>query len=239
MKKLPDNDNNNKMIKFDLMFMGIAHSISKQSYSKRRQVGSVIVKDGNILSFGYNGTVSGFDNNTEMADGTTNHAHTLHAESNAIAKLAKSTQSSEGSTVYTTCSPCIDCAKLIVQAGISRVVFDELYRDVSGIDLLLTAEIDVYQVIDGDVVEWELKDHSVYKELEKDTFEIEFTPAVKEFFRTAKNGILPSYVNIITKDLETFTYIYNFKWGKHFYIDGAPYHTLINFNDIKTLYKMI
>ena len=115
------------------------------SRAKRKKVGCLIVKDGAIISDGYNGTPSGFDNNCESKNSFNGELITkpevLHAESNAITKLAKSTQSSDGATMYITISPCVDCAKLIIQSGIKRVVYGEVYRNEDGINLLNEARI--------------------------------------------------------------------------------------------------
>lgn len=108
---------------------------AKLSHCNRKQVGSLIVKDNTIISDGYNGTPSGFTNACEDDDGNT-HWYVLHAEANAILKVAKSTQNAEGGTLYITLSPCKDCSKLIIQAGIKRVVYLKQYKDVSGIDFL-------------------------------------------------------------------------------------------------------
>jgi dCMP deaminase len=110
------------------------------SYCKRRQVGALLVKDKMIISDGYNGTPSGFENECEDEDNTTK-TYVLHAEANAITKVAKSNNSSLESTLYITTSPCIECAKLIIQAGISRVVYVEKYRITDGLDLLERAQI--------------------------------------------------------------------------------------------------
>lgn len=128
---------------------------SQLSYAKRKKVGCLIVKDGAIISDGYNGTPSGFDNTCEYNNFIlTNNGNTvreeiitkpevLHAESNAISKIAKSTQSSDGATLYATCSPCLDCSKLIIQAGIIRVVYSEQYRIDDGLKLLKKADIEL------------------------------------------------------------------------------------------------
>ena len=118
---------------------------ARNSYCKRRQVGALIVKDRMIISDGYNGTPSGFENDCEDED---NHSkpYVLHAEANAITKVAKSNNSSEGSTLYITASPCMDCAKLIIQAGIIRVVYADEYRIIDGIELLEKASIEVVQL---------------------------------------------------------------------------------------------
>ena len=112
------------------------------SYCIRRQVGTLLVKDKMIISDGYNGTPSGFENECEDENNITK-PYVLHAEANAITKVAKSNNSSEGSTLYITTSPCIECAKLIIQAGITRVVFSEKYRITDGLELLERAQIEV------------------------------------------------------------------------------------------------
>ena len=127
-------------------FLGLAKEVSKASYCKRAQVGAIIVKDGNIISFGYNGTPQGFDNNCEECNNTTKN-DVLHAESNAITKCAKSCYSSEGAILYCTMSPCFDCSKLIIQSGIKQVYFIEAYRNLDGIDLLKKANIYVEQIV--------------------------------------------------------------------------------------------
>ena len=119
---------------------------SQNSYCKRRQVGALLVKNKMIISDGYNGTPSGFENECEENDVT--KSYVLHAEANAITKVARSNNSSEGATLYVTSSPCIECAKLIIQAGIIRVVFSENYRIEDGINLLKRAGIEVVQVSD-------------------------------------------------------------------------------------------
>lgn len=128
------------------VYMEIAYSVAKLSYAERRKVGCVIVKDDQIVSFGYNGTPVGFDNACEYLsdDGTpVTKKEVLHAESNALTKIAKSTLSSEGADLYTTTSPCYGCAKLIIQSGVSRVFYNEEYRDKTGLDLLLKANIEI------------------------------------------------------------------------------------------------
>lgn len=107
----------------------------ENSYCKRRRVGALIVKEKMIISDGYNGTPSGFENVCEDENGRTK-PYVLHAEANAITKVARSNNSSDGATLYVTCSPCIECAKLIIQAGIRRVVFSEMYHNSDGVDLL-------------------------------------------------------------------------------------------------------
>ena len=123
----------------------MANIWAQNSYCKRRQVGAILVKDKMIISDGYNGTPSGFENICEDDDNKTK-PYVLHAEANAITKVAKSNNSSEGATLYVTSSPCLECAKLIIQAGIKRVVFTDNYRLEDGINLLKRASIEVVQV---------------------------------------------------------------------------------------------
>jgi len=119
----------------------MAFTWAENSYCTRRQVGALLVKDKMIISDGYNGTPSGFDNICEDRNDVT-FPYVLHAEANAITKVARSNNSSEGSTLYVTTSPCMECSKLIIQAGIKRVVFSELYRIHDGIDLLEKAGVE-------------------------------------------------------------------------------------------------
>lgn len=126
----------------DYRYLRMARIWSENSYCKRRQVGALVVKDKMIISDGYNGTPSGFENICEDETGVTK-PYVLHAEANAITKLARSGNNSEGSTLYVTASPCIECAKLIIQAGIRRVVYAEKYRLTDGIDLLMRAGVEV------------------------------------------------------------------------------------------------
>ena len=132
--------------KLDRTYMNMAKELAKLSHAQRRKVGCLIVKDTHIIAEGLNGTPRGFDNTCEHIDHV-DHYYTkpevLHAESNAITKLARSTNSSEGSTLYVTCSPCFDCAKLIIQSGIERVVYDEPYSKGEGITLLKKAGVEV------------------------------------------------------------------------------------------------
>lgn len=134
-------DNNIKQNQLDLRYLRMARIWAENSYCKRRQVGALIVKDKMIISDGYNGTPSGFDNVCEDADGHT-FPYVLHAEANAITKVACSNNSSKGATLYVTAAPCIECAKLIIQAGITRVVFSELYRLADGLELLKQANVE-------------------------------------------------------------------------------------------------
>jgi dCMP deaminase len=162
-------------IPIDIIYMQTAYQFAKLSYANRRKVGCVIIKDKQMISFGYNGMPYGFDNQCEeddiryyenpdsaldlMEDGYVcdngcckkEHAKTrrevLHAESNAIMKVAKSTMNCNGAELYTTTCPCFDCAKLIIQAGITKVYYSEDYRDMSGVELLKKAGIEVKEVI--------------------------------------------------------------------------------------------
>ncbi|WP_297097661.1 dCMP deaminase family protein [uncultured Draconibacterium sp.] len=129
----------------DQRYLKMADVWSQNSYCKRRQVGALIVKDKMIISDGYNGTPAGFENICEDEDNITK-PYVLHAEANAITKVAKSGNSSDGATLYVTSSPCLECSKLIIQAGIKRVVFTESYRLEDGINLLKRADIEVKQV---------------------------------------------------------------------------------------------
>ncbi|MBR1888087.1 MAG: dCMP deaminase family protein [Bacteroidales bacterium] len=130
--------------KFDTSYLQMAEVWAQNSYCKRRKVGALLVKDRTIISDGYNGTPSGFENICEDENGVTK-PYVLHAEANAITKVAKSGNSSEGATLYVTASPCAECAKLIIQSGISRVVYRDAYRLTDGIDLLKRAGIQVQQ----------------------------------------------------------------------------------------------
>lgn len=134
-------DNLIKQKQLDSRYLRMARIWAENSYCRRRQVGALIVKDKMIISDGYNGTPSGFDNVCEDADGHT-FPFVLHAEANAITKVARSNNSSEGATLYVTAAPCIECAKLIIQSGIKRVVFSEYYRMGDGLDLLEKAGIE-------------------------------------------------------------------------------------------------
>lgn len=138
-----------KQINIDKRYLRMARIWAENSYCKRLRVGALIVRDNAIISDGYNGTPSGFENVCEDADNVTK-PYVLHAEANAIAKIARSNNSSDGATLYVTASPCLECSKLIIQAGIRRVVFSELYRLDDGINLLRRAGIDVCRIeIDG------------------------------------------------------------------------------------------
>ena len=125
----------------DRRYLRMARIWAENSYCTRRQEGALIVKDKMIISDGYNGTPSGFENVCELEDGTTK-PYVLHAEANAITKVAKSNNNSLGATLYVTASPCMECAKLIIQSGIKRVVYSEMYRLTDGLDLLHRANIE-------------------------------------------------------------------------------------------------
>ena len=134
--------NNDKQKKFDQRYLQMARIWAQNSYCQRRQVGALVVKEGMIISDGYNGTPSGFENVCEDDNGIAK-PYVLHAEANAITKLARSSNNSDGATIYITASPCIECAKLIIQAGIKRVVYGEKYRLTDGIELLERAGIEI------------------------------------------------------------------------------------------------
>lgn len=135
------------MNKFDDKYIRMAQIWAENSYCKRRQVGALLVKDRMIISDGYNGTPVGFENVCEDETGATK-PYVLHAEANAISKVAKSGNSSDGATLYVTASPCIECSKLIIQAGIKRVVYKDEYRLTDGVDLLRRAGVEVEQIAD-------------------------------------------------------------------------------------------
>ena len=131
-----------KQHELDVRYLKMARIWAENSYCKRRQVGALIVKDKMIISDGYNGTPSGFENVCEDENNVTK-PYVLHAEANAITKIARSSNNSDGATLYVTAAPCIECAKLIIQAGIKRVIYSEPYRLSDGIDLLKRAGINV------------------------------------------------------------------------------------------------
>ncbi len=137
--------NKGKQTLLDQRYMRMAFIWAENSYCKRRKVGALLVKDKMIISDGYNGTPSGFENVCEDENNVTK-PYVLHAEANAITKVARSNNSSEGATLYVTSSPCIECAKLIIQAGIKRVVYADAYRLSDGIDLLNRAGIELVAV---------------------------------------------------------------------------------------------
>ena len=131
-----------KQTKRDHLYMRMARTWAENSYCKRRKVGALLVKNQMIISDGYNGTPSGFENHCED-ENNVSKPYVLHAEANAITKVARSNNSSDGATLYVTASPCIECSKLIIQAGIRRVVYGEQYRLMDGVDLLRRAGIEV------------------------------------------------------------------------------------------------
>lgn len=133
---------NEKQLELDKRYLRMARIWAENSYCTRRKVGALIVKDKMIISDGYNGTPSGFENVCELDNGTTK-PYVLHAEANAITKIAKSSNNSDGATLYVTASPCLECSKLIIQSGIRRVVYSETYRLTDGIDLLKRAGVEV------------------------------------------------------------------------------------------------
>ena len=135
-------ESEDKLKKLDESYLRMAHIWAENSYCKRRQVGALVVKDKMIISDGFNGTPSGFENVCEDENNVT-RPYVLHAEANAITKLARSHNNSDGATLYVTASPCIECAKLIIQSGIKRVVYGEKYRLDDGIQLLLRAGVNV------------------------------------------------------------------------------------------------
>ena len=144
-----------KQLELDHTFLEMAYVFANLSKAKRRKVGCIIVKDGQVISNGYNGTPSGFDNCCEESVFRYDvgdcyvlrtKAEVLHAESNALMKIARSTNSSIGSTMYLTCSPCFECAKLIIQSGIARLVYKEDYRKEDGIDLLRLTDIIIEKI---------------------------------------------------------------------------------------------
>jgi len=137
--------NEDKQELLDKRYMRMAYIWSENSYCKRRKVGALLVKDEMIISDGYNGTPSGFENICED-DNDKTKPYVLHAEANAITKVARSNNSSNGATLYVTSSPCIECAKLIIQAGIRRVVYSDAYRLSDGVDLLRRANIELVSV---------------------------------------------------------------------------------------------
>ena len=136
-----------KQKKYDNAYMRMAGEWAKLSYCKRRQVGAIIVKDKMIISDGYNGTPSGFENNCEDEEGYTKW-HVLHAEANAILKVARSSQSCKEATLYITMSPCKECSKLIHQSGITRVVYKTAYKDTSGLEFLDRANVELVHLED-------------------------------------------------------------------------------------------
>lgn len=150
---------NNRFKKFRAFYITTAINVGRLSYCERSQVGSIIVKDGAIISTGFNGTPHGFENKCEDSTNTTKDC-VIHAEMNAILKVAKSSNNTEGSRMYVSLSPCAQCAKNIIQSGITHLFFFEEYRDTSSIDILIKAGIKVYTVdIDGEILKkWHKED---------------------------------------------------------------------------------
>ena len=140
---------NEKQIVLDKRYLRMARIWAENSYCQRRKVGAILVKDQMIISDGYNGTPAGFENICEDEGGVTK-PYVLHAEANAITKVARSSNSSEGSTLYITASPCLECSKLIIQAGITRVVYNDLYRIPDGLDVLKRAGVECIHIADID-----------------------------------------------------------------------------------------
>lgn len=138
-----------KQESLDKRYLRMATIWAENSYCQRRRVGAIIVKDKMIISDGYNGTPAGFENICEDENGITK-PYVLHAEANAITKVARSNNSSDNATLYVTASPCLECAKLIIQAGIKRVVYNELYRISDGLDLLKRAGVECIHIADTD-----------------------------------------------------------------------------------------
>lgn len=134
-----------KQFRYDRAYLRLAKNWALLSYCERKKVGAIIVKDRVIISDGFNGTPSGFDNFCEATNGET-HWYVLHAEANAILKVAKSTNNCSGATLYLTLSPCKDCSKMILQAGITRLVFIDKYKDLAGVDFLKSAGVTTLQI---------------------------------------------------------------------------------------------
>jgi len=142
---MAENQSTHKQLLLDKRYLEMASIWAQNSYCKRRQVGALIVKDRMIISDGYNGTPSGFENDCEDESNKTK-AYVLHAEANAITKVSKSNNSSEGATLYITTSPCLECSKLIIQSGIKRVVFSDLYHNDDGLQILKRAQIEIVHI---------------------------------------------------------------------------------------------
>jgi dCMP deaminase len=141
-----------KQLRYDKAYLKMALEWAKLSHCQRKQVGALIVKDSMIISDGYNGTPTGFDNCCEDDEGKTLW-YVLHAEANAIMKVSKSTNNSQGATLYITLSPCKECSKLVFQSGITRVVYMRGYKDNSGIEFLQKAGVEVVQIKEEELIE--------------------------------------------------------------------------------------
>jgi dCMP deaminase len=139
------NISTDKQTRYDKAYLRLAASWARLSHCKRKQVGAIIVKDAIIISDGYNGTPAGFDNCCEDQDNQT-HWYVLHAEANAILKVARSTNNCKDATLYLTHSPCKDCSKLVLQSGIKRLVYQEAYKDLSGVEFLKSAGLEIQQI---------------------------------------------------------------------------------------------
>jgi len=138
-------ENREKQLRYDQAYLRMAREWSKLSHCQRKQVGAIIVKNGMVISDGYNGTPTGFDNCCEDEEGSTLW-YVLHAEANAISKVARSTNNAQNSTLYLTLSPCKDCSKMILQVGIRRVVYAQIYKDGTGLELLEDAGIEIEHI---------------------------------------------------------------------------------------------
>jgi len=145
------NSDKSKQLRYDRAYLRLAKSWGQLSYCTRKKVGAIIVKDGVIISDGFNGTPKGFDNYCEDTNGET-HWYVLHAEANAILKVAKSTNNCNQSTLYLTHSPCKECSKIVLQAGIIRVVYIEKYKDPSGLNFLERAGLEIVQIENTDEI---------------------------------------------------------------------------------------
>ena len=145
------NLDNSKQLRYDRAYLRLAKSWANLSYCTRKKVGAIIVKDGVIISDGFNGTPKGFDNYCEDTNGDT-HWYVLHAEANAILKVAKSTNNCNESTLYLTHSPCKECSKIVLQAGIIRVVYIEKYKDPAGLNFLERAGVEIVQIENTDEI---------------------------------------------------------------------------------------
>ncbi|MDH4471459.1 MAG: dCMP deaminase family protein [Fluviicola sp.] len=147
MSEIESVSNQSKLKRYDKAYLRMATTWAQLSHCCRKKVGALIVRDGMIISDGYNGTPAGFDNSCENDDGDT-HWYVLHAEANAILKVARSTNDCRNATLYLTLSPCKDCSKLVLQAGICRVVYSNEYKDTAGIDFLKNAGVEVVHIPD-------------------------------------------------------------------------------------------
>lgn len=147
MEEMKEQDLQSKLERYDKAYLRMAGTWAELSHCERKKVGALIVRDGRIISDGYNGTPAGFDNCCENELGETNW-YVLHAEANAILKVARSTNDCGGATLYLTLSPCRDCSKLVLQAGIKRVVYMNEYKDTTGIDFLRSAGVELAHISD-------------------------------------------------------------------------------------------